>query len=161
MRSALLAAWLGAVTAAGTAVAANTGEETAEARRHPDLHDPGGCPAEPRWSPRGDLCHAACAGAVLQRADPGQSGEPVGSPPISSAISAPRSRSRRMTARPTRSRSVTGVKFHDGSPLTAADVAASWHKIIFPPKGVLSARQNWCRWSTRSKRPIRPPSCFG
>ena len=34
----------------------------------------------------------------------------------------------------------TGVKFHDGSPLTAADVAASWHKIIFPPKGVLSAR---------------------
>ena len=38
-----------------------------------------------------------------------------------------------------------GVKFHDGSPLTAADVAASWHKIIFPPKGVLSARQDW--WS--------------
>ena len=39
----------------------------------------------------------------------------------------------------------TGVKFHDGSPLTAADVAASWNKIIFPPKGVLSVRQNW--WS--------------
>ena len=39
----------------------------------------------------------------------------------------------------------TGVKFHDGSPLTAGDVAASWHKIIFPPKGVLSARQDW--WS--------------
>ena len=38
-----------------------------------------------------------------------------------------------------------GVKFHDGSPLTAADVAASWNKIIFPPKGVLSARQDW--WS--------------
>ena len=29
-----------------------------------------------------------------------------------------------------------GVKFHDGSPLTAADVAASWNKIIFPPEGV-------------------------
>jgi peptide/nickel transport system substrate-binding protein len=28
----------------------------------------------------------------------------------------------------------TGVKFHDGSPLTANDVAASWHKIIFPPE---------------------------
>src|ERR1041385_8494962 len=34
-----------------------------------------------------------------------------------------------------------GVKFHDGSPLTAEDVAASWNKIIFPPQGVASARQ--------------------
>src|SRR5229473_1938866 len=32
------------------------------------------------------------------------------------------------------------VKFHDGSPLTAADVAASFNAIIFPPEGVLSAR---------------------
>jgi peptide/nickel transport system substrate-binding protein len=37
----------------------------------------------------------------------------------------------------------TDVKFHDGSPLTAADVAASWHEIVFPRKGVLSARANW------------------
>ena len=36
----------------------------------------------------------------------------------------------------------TGVKFHDGTPLTAHDVAASWRKIVFPPKGVSSARQN-------------------
>src|ERR1700730_2952437 len=35
-----------------------------------------------------------------------------------------------------------GVKFHDGSPLTAADVAASWNKLIFPPEGVTSARQS-------------------
>ena len=35
-----------------------------------------------------------------------------------------------------------GVKFHDGSPLTAQDVAASWNKIIHPPKGVASAREN-------------------
>jgi peptide/nickel transport system substrate-binding protein len=35
------------------------------------------------------------------------------------------------------------VKFQDGTPLTAADVAASWQEIIFPPKGVLSARANW------------------
>ena len=35
-----------------------------------------------------------------------------------------------------------GVKFTDGSPLTADDVAASFNEIIFPPKGVLSARQS-------------------
>jgi peptide/nickel transport system substrate-binding protein len=33
-----------------------------------------------------------------------------------------------------------GVKFHDGSLLTAEDVAASWNAIIFPPEGVLSPR---------------------
>src|SRR5438067_2944722 len=33
-----------------------------------------------------------------------------------------------------------GVKFHDGSPLSAEDVAASWKKIVFPPEGVISAR---------------------
>jgi peptide/nickel transport system substrate-binding protein len=36
-----------------------------------------------------------------------------------------------------------GVKFHDGSPLTAADVAASWQMIIHPPKGMLSPRESW------------------
>ena len=36
-----------------------------------------------------------------------------------------------------------GVKFHDGSPLTAADVAKSWQMIIDPPKGVLSVRQSY------------------
>src|SRR5580692_8851327 len=34
-----------------------------------------------------------------------------------------------------------GVKFHDGSPLTAADVAASWQAIVKPPDGVSSARE--------------------
>src|SRR5262249_53925871 len=33
-----------------------------------------------------------------------------------------------------------GVKFQDGNPLTAADVAASGNEITFPPEGVLSAR---------------------
>jgi peptide/nickel transport system substrate-binding protein len=35
-----------------------------------------------------------------------------------------------------------GVKWHDGSILTAEDVAASFNAIIFPPDGVLSPRQS-------------------
>src|SRR3954467_5094114 len=34
-----------------------------------------------------------------------------------------------------------GVKFHDGSPLTAEDVATSWQYIVDPPEGVTSARE--------------------
>src|SRR6266705_6075096 len=34
-----------------------------------------------------------------------------------------------------------GVTFHDGSPVTAQDVKASYDKIIFPPAGVVSDRQ--------------------
>jgi peptide/nickel transport system substrate-binding protein len=36
-----------------------------------------------------------------------------------------------------------GVRWHDGSPLTAEDVAASWEHIIHPPPGYISARANW------------------
>ena len=35
------------------------------------------------------------------------------------------------------------VKFHDGTPLTAADIKATLDKIIFPPKGVPSSRKAW------------------
>jgi len=34
-----------------------------------------------------------------------------------------------------------GVKFHDGSLMTSADVKASYDKIIFPPAGVISSRK--------------------
>jgi len=35
-----------------------------------------------------------------------------------------------------------GIRFHDGSPLTAVDVKASYDKILFPPDGVRSIRKH-------------------
>jgi len=35
------------------------------------------------------------------------------------------------------------VKWHDGSKLTAQDVLASWNSIVFPPKGITSARVSY------------------
>ena len=35
----------------------------------------------------------------------------------------------------------SGIRFHDGSPLTAADVKATYEKIVFPPQGVRSIRK--------------------
>ncbi len=34
-----------------------------------------------------------------------------------------------------------GIKFHDGTPLRAQDVKATYDKIVFPPEGVASARK--------------------
>jgi len=36
-----------------------------------------------------------------------------------------------------------GVKFHDGTPLTSADIKASLDKIMFPPEGVPSSRKSY------------------
>ncbi len=36
-----------------------------------------------------------------------------------------------------------GVKFHDGSPLTSADVKATYERIIRPPAGVTSVRKSY------------------
>src|SRR5262245_18909395 len=35
-----------------------------------------------------------------------------------------------------------GIKFHDGAPLTAADVKATYDKIVSPPEGTRSVRRN-------------------
>jgi peptide/nickel transport system substrate-binding protein len=35
-----------------------------------------------------------------------------------------------------------GIRFHDGSPLTSADVKATYEKIVSPPPGVRSIRRN-------------------
>ena len=35
------------------------------------------------------------------------------------------------------------IKFHDGTPLTAADVKATYDKLVFPPKGILSLRKKF------------------
>ena len=46
-----------------------------------------------------------------------------------------------------------GIKYHDGSALTAFDVKASWEHIIFPPEGVLSPRQSWYLMVDRIEAP--------
>src|SRR5262249_5630726 len=53
-----------------------------------------------------------------------------------------------------------GVKWHDGSPLTAADVAASWSKIIDPPGGVASARQSLYMMVDKVEAPDRATVVF-
>src|SRR5215813_10151691 len=35
-----------------------------------------------------------------------------------------------------------GIRFHDGSPLTSADLKTSYDKILFPPEGVRSIRKH-------------------
>jgi len=53
-----------------------------------------------------------------------------------------------------------GVKFHDGTPLTAADVAASWDLIIHPPEGVLSPRQSHYMMVDKVEAPDRTTVVF-
>jgi peptide/nickel transport system substrate-binding protein len=37
-----------------------------------------------------------------------------------------------------------GIRFHDGSTLTAADVKATYEKIVFPPAGVNLSTPGGC-----------------
>ena len=45
------------------------------------------------------------------------------------------------------------VRFTDGSPLTAYDVAASWNKIVAPPDGVISVRRGYYSMIDRIEAP--------
>jgi peptide/nickel transport system substrate-binding protein len=53
-----------------------------------------------------------------------------------------------------------GVKFHDGSDLTSADVKASWDKIVFPPEGVVSQRKSFYQMIKGVEAPDRNTVVF-
>jgi peptide/nickel transport system substrate-binding protein len=53
-----------------------------------------------------------------------------------------------------------GVKFHDGSELTSADVKASWDRIVSPPEGVISPRRDNYQMIKRIEAPDRATVVF-
>jgi peptide/nickel transport system substrate-binding protein len=53
-----------------------------------------------------------------------------------------------------------GVKFHDGSELTSADVKASWDRIVAPPEGVISTRRSNYQMIKRVEAPDRKTVVF-
>jgi len=53
-----------------------------------------------------------------------------------------------------------GVKFHDGSELTSADVKASWDRIVAPPEGVVSPRRSNYQMIKRIEAPDRSTVVF-
>ncbi|MCZ6873056.1 MAG: ABC transporter substrate-binding protein [bacterium] len=54
-----------------------------------------------------------------------------------------------------------GVKFHDGSELTSADIKATFDKIISPPKGTVSTRKSWYKMIKSIEAPARYTVVFG
>jgi peptide/nickel transport system substrate-binding protein len=53
-----------------------------------------------------------------------------------------------------------GVKFHDGTELTSADIKASWDRIVFPPEGVVSTRRSNYRMIKSIEAPDRHTVVF-
>src|SRR6266852_1192964 len=53
-----------------------------------------------------------------------------------------------------------GVKFHDGSELTSADVKASWDRIVFPSEGVVSPRKSLYQMVKSIEAPDRDTMVF-
>lgn len=54
-----------------------------------------------------------------------------------------------------------GVKFHDGSELTSADIKATFDKIVNPPKGTVSVRRSWYKMIKSIEAPSRYTVIFG
>ncbi|HEX9871893.1 MAG TPA: ABC transporter substrate-binding protein [Candidatus Tectomicrobia bacterium] len=53
-----------------------------------------------------------------------------------------------------------GMKFHDGSELTSADVKASRDKIVFPPDGVIGPRRSYYQLIKSIEAPDRNAMVF-
>jgi peptide/nickel transport system substrate-binding protein len=53
-----------------------------------------------------------------------------------------------------------GVKFHDGSEMTSADVKASWEHFVFPSQGVVSPRRSLYQAIKRISAPDRDTVVF-
>src|SRR3984885_162588 len=142
MRSALLATWLAAFVAAGPVMAANTGEVTPKRGGTLTYMIPADAPPSLDGHREGTyaLIHAVAPFySVLMRVSPENPADTTQFVcDLCTSIPAPTDDGTTYTFKIRQ-----GVKFQDGTPLTAADVAASWHEIIFPPNGVLSARANW------------------
>ena len=47
-----------------------------------------------------------------------------------------------------------GIEFHDGTPLTAHDVVATFKKIIFPPEGIPSSRKTFFKMVESVSAPV-------
>src|ERR1700722_216295 len=144
MRSVLFTAWFAAVIAAGPATAANTEEATPKRGGTLTYMIPADAPPSLDGHREGTfaMLHATAPFySVLLRVNPENPSDTTHLVcDLCTAIPTPADDGKTWTFKIR-----TDVKFHDGSPLTAADVAASWHEIIFPRPGVLSVRQNW--WS--------------
>ena len=130
-----------------------------EARRNPHLHDPGRRAAELRRSPRDHLRDHALGGAVLQRADPGQSGQSV----LDHRL---RLRSVHRDADADRWRQDLHLQDPRGRQIPrrlAADRRGRGGELAgdHPSRRgrVERAREPLTSWSTRSRRPTRRPWC--
>ena len=162
MRSALITALFGAVIAAGPAMAADTVEATPKRGGTLTYMIPADAPPSldgHRETTFATVHATAPFYSVLIRVNPDN---PSDRPPSSSAISAPRCPKPTDDGKTYTFKIRKGVKFHDGSPLTAAGRGGELEQDHLPAaRACCSARAELVvGWSTRSRRPIRRTVVF-